>query len=188
MKYLPLVFLGSALTLGLHGGPAAPGDSGIGLDLAVSEVANALAKAEKVQIYQGLPRDRNEFEHQKAANICRQITDQWFYSLPREAKFEHVLDLQRLFDFGLLQPWRGGKFCGGFHADWAVACTTGKSTLYVLFCFGCHEGRIVREGKPFAADLREADFRATADLNGKYFEELRTLLAAYRQEHPASAK
>ena len=129
--------------------------------------------------------ERELFKKERQTKICRQIADEWFYSLPQEVKFEHILALQRLVDSGLFRPWSGLKFCGGFHADWAVAIPTGKSTLYMLFCFGCHEAKIIREGKPFAADLRTTDFQLTTDLNNKYFEELRALLAAYRKQRPA---
>jgi len=92
-----------------------------------------------------------------------------------------------LLDGGLLQPGGGTKYCGGFHADYAAALTTGKNTLYLLFCFGCHETKIIRESLPFTADLNAVDFRLTTDFNGKSFDELRALLAICRKERPERA-
>lgn len=204
MKYPTLVFLASSLALQLSGSPLAAGSSGItyeqaiaaarpagdtniGFDPAIVSLSKALAKAERMEIYEGLPNPFGEqevFKNEKGSKICRQIADQWFYSLPQNAKFETVLALQQLLDGGLFRPWRGMKLCGGFHADYAVALTEGKSTLYVLFCFGCHEAKIIREGKPFAADLSMADFRLTTDLEAKSFAELCSLLAPYRKLRP----
>ena len=188
MKCLPLVFLGCALTLKLCGNPVAGGDTAFGIEPAVAELAKALAKAERVEIYEGLPSpvfERNLFDSEKSGKICRQIAGEWFYSVPQEMKLEDSMKLQRLVGAGLLQPWRGEKLCGGFHADWAIALSSDKSLLSVLICFGCHEVRLLREGKPFAADLKTVDFRVTTDLKDESFAELVSLLTAYRKERPA---
>lgn len=187
MKYLSLVLLAGGLALTLKGSPNAPGDVGMDFQSATIILSRALANARRVEIYEGLPSEAKAFEREKQANSCRQITDQWFYGLPQEMRDRHVFKLQRLVDSTLFLPWREGKLCGGFHADFAVVLTYPKNTVYVLFCLGCREARIVREGNPFAADPSMVDFRLTTDLNGKSFEELRSLLTGYRNPDRDSA-
>jgi hypothetical protein len=182
MKYLTLIFLLGGLAVALKGGPAAPGDTGMGFESAVTAVARAVGQAQQMEIYEGLPREKAAFDTERNKAVCRQITDQWFYSVPEDFRYKHIVKLQRLLGIGLLQPWREGKVCGGFHADFAVAVTGSQTTIYVLFCFGCHEARIIREGNPFAANLQAADFRVTTDLDAKSFEDLRTLLTGYHSE------
>jgi len=96
MKYLTLVFLASGLALRLGGSPAAPDDAGIGFGIATASLGAALAGAERVEIYEGLPNplgEREHFEGEKHGKICRQVGDQWVYCVPQTARFETVLAL-----------------------------------------------------------------------------------------------
>ena len=180
MKYLPLTFLIGGLALTLRGSPAAPGDGGADFESATIILSRALAHAERVEIYEGLPSEAKAFAREKQANSCRQIADQWFYSVPQEMRSKHIQKLQRLFDGGVFLPWHEAKPGGGFHADFAVVLTYPKSIVYALFCFDCREARIIQEANPFATDPGVADFRVTTDLNSKSFEELRSVLTGYR--------
>ena len=184
MKYVTLIFFLGGLVLNLKGSEVAPGDKGMGFEPGTNLLAYALATAPQIEIYEGLPREMVLNGRPKNTVGCQQITDQWVYSLPQEFRFKHVQKLQRLVGERLFQPWREGKLCAGFHADYVIAVPSAKDTIYVLFCFGCHEARIVREGSAFASDIRTADFRLTTDLNPKNFEELRSLLTGYHQETP----
>jgi hypothetical protein len=191
MKILSLCVFVIGLSSGLTAGSqVAPGDSGIGFEEAVTTLADTLGTAERIEIYEGLPSpfgERELFENQKRSKDCRQIAGEWFYAKPKQAELGDSLALQRLLAAHLFQPWGGMKLCGVFHADFAVALTTGKKTLNVFFCFGCHEARILSEIQPFAGDLHANDFRLTTDLKENLFVEWRTRLLAYRKERPVHA-
>ncbi len=184
MKYLTLIFLLGGLALNLRGNPSVPGDTDIPFEAATGILNYSLAQAQRVEIYEGLPREQAGLDSKKNLDTCRQIAGQWVYSLPEEIRPKHAMKLQHLLDEGLLQPWREGKPCDGFHADYVIGVPRPKDTIYVLVCFGCQEARIVREGSPFAADPRSPDFRLTTNLNNTTFEELRSLLTGYHQEQP----
>ncbi len=172
MKHLILIFLVSELSFRLSGSVRPEGDTDIGFEPAISVLAKALETADRLEVYEGLPNPFGEnklFESEKQVKACRQIAGEWFYAKPQEAKLEILRELQRLTEAKLFQSWRGMKFCGGFHADFAVALATGKKTLYVLFCYGCHEAKIISESKSFTADISTVDFRLTTDLNPKSF-------------------
>lgn len=180
-----LLVIGSVLRLGAA--QRAEGDAEIGLEATLQELTQALGSASRVEVYEGLPNPFGEaalFKEQKLAKTCRQIGGEWFYAAPQEAKLGDALELQRLVEARLFQPWRGLKLCGGFHADYAIAAVMGKRTVYVLFCFGCHEARIISEAQPFAADLHTVDFRLTTDLKPELFDAWRARLTAYRKERP----
>ena len=184
MKYLTLIFLLGGLALNLRGGSSAPGDTNIPFEAATGILGYSLAQAQRVEIYEGLPREQAGSDIKKNLDTCRQIAGQWVYSVPEEIRPKHAMKLQHLLDEGLFQPWREGKLGGGFHADYVIGVPRPKDTLYVLVCFECQEARIVREGSPFAADPRSPDFRLTTGLNSKNFEELRSLLTGYHQTQP----
>lgn len=186
MKYPTLVLLLGALALTLRGGSRPAGDTDFDFGSASAIFSQALAGAARVEIYEGLPGEPKAFDREKQANSCRQITDQWFYSVPQEMRHKHVQRLQRLVDGGIFLRGREGKPGGAFHADFAVVLTYPKNTVYALFCFDRREARIIREGNPFAADPSMADFQVTADLDSKSFEETRSVLTGYRDLERAS--
>ena len=187
MKYPTLVLLAGALAFTLRGDARPAGDTDFSFESATIIFSQALAGAARVEIYEGLPSDPKDFDREKKANSCRQITDQWFYSAPQEMRHKHVQRLQRLVDSRIFLPQPDGKPGGGFHGDFAVVLTYPKNTVYAVFCFDRREVRIVREGNPFAADPEMADFRVTADLDSKSFEDLRSVLTGYRDLERASA-
>jgi hypothetical protein len=173
---LAVLFAGIVLPTAVNGKPA--GDSEFPFDSAVTVLSQTLAHADRIEIFEGLAKDPAVAARQKQANSCRQIADQWFYTGPDELRMRHVMKLQRLVDGGAFERHREGKMCG-FHADYALAAAFSKFTIYVLFCFGCHEGKLIREANPFAADLRTPDFQLTMDISDKSFEEVRSLLTGY---------
>lgn len=179
MKFPTLVLLFLGLTFRLANAAMPPGDTEFPFERAVLVLSQTLANAPSIEIYEGLAKDPAVASSQRQKNSVRQITDQWFYSVPDEIRMKHAMKLQRLVGSGLIQPWREAKFCGGFHADYAIAVTFPKVTMYMLFCFSCHEARLVREANPFAAELSAPDFRVTMDISDKSFEELRSLLVGY---------
>ncbi len=66
------------------------------------------------------------------------------------------------------------KFCGGFHADYAIRWEKDDDTLfYTLICFGCGEMRIVK-----------GDVVVTADMTPYGRGTLAGILHPYRQERP----
>jgi len=190
MKYLVLILFLLCSALQMAGSQKADGDTETFYAAALQELPQALASANRVEVYEGLPNPFGEakfFESEKRTKDCRQISGQWFYAKPQDARMELQPELQRMTEAGLFQHWRGPKFCGGFHADYAVVLTTGQKELHVLLCFGCHEAKIARESEPFTADIKTVDFQLTCDLNGKYFEALRSLFAPYSRELPRRA-
>jgi hypothetical protein len=112
------------------------------------------------------------------------VDGEWFYASTQLFPAEDVAELQRLVGSGLFKPWRGVKFCGGFHADYAVRFESGGNVYHVLFCLGCHEAHLVREPKDATAPNASARIRITADLSEAQYPELRMLLKKYRKERP----
>lgn len=182
MKYLTLMILVGGLALDLRGGPEAPGDAGINFAQANDFLAYVLEHAPRLEIYEGVPKGKLPLDPKTRLDTCLQITDQWVYNVPQDFWPKHRMKLQRLLGEGLFQPWREGKSCDGFQADYVIAMPTARDTVYLLFSAGCQEARIVREGNALGANARGADFRLTTDLHHKKFEELRVLLTIYRQE------
>jgi hypothetical protein len=71
-------------------------------------------------------------------------------------------------------PFGGEKFCGGFHADYAMEWKHGEDRLaVVLICFSCHETLVV---------LPKGQIRT--DLTKEGHEALRGVLKNYRQSRP----
>ena len=178
MKCSAAALLFLALTLGVGATPAPTEETEFPVERAVMVLSQTLANAEQIEIYEGLPQDPAVAAKLKQTNSCRQISGQWFYSIPDDLRMKHASKLQRLVMTGLFQRRREGKKCE-FHADYAIAVAFPKVTIYVLFCFGCHEAMLIREANPFAADLNVPDFHVTMDISDKTFEELRSLLTGY---------
>lgn len=138
-------------------------------------------------IYEGLPNPFGEdklFEAEKKSKPCEQIDCQWVYARPQTPSFETAGRRQQILGTQTLVPYRGAKLCGGFHADFSVAWIKGNVTTCALFCFGCHEARIMRTYLPLTSDLNSREFRLTTDISAEGYAELRKLLSAYRKERP----
>ncbi len=188
MRFLRGIFILMLFAGRLVATQVASGDSDISFSEATAALTAGLETVGKFEIFEGLPHpdsEKNLFEAENMARTPIRLDDQLFYPIAQEGRLDDVLELQRLLSTDLLRLWRGQKLCGSFHADFAVRFVSGKSIYCVLFCFGCHEARIMRESQTIKADIHAADFRLTTDLNPEKFEKLRTLLMKYRKERPA---
>ncbi|MBP6508557.1 MAG: hypothetical protein KA257_13430 [Opitutaceae bacterium] len=166
----------------------APGDGDIGFSEAIGALIQGLVDAEKFEIHEGLPRtsETKLFATERKTKTTVQIDGEWFYATLQEGRLEDVSTLKSLFlGSDLFRPWAGMKLCDGFHADYAVRFKSDKSIYTVLFCFNCHEARIMRESRLFQGDIRVPDFRLTTDLDSEKFGQLQTLLLKYRKERSA---
>lgn len=166
----------------------ANGDSEIAHTEATLALAAAAAQAEKFTVHEGLPHsfEGKEFvENEVRTKQTVSFDGERFYLPPQPAAAEDKAKLQRLFDQGLFKPWGGLKFCGGFHADYAVSFESGGAAYQVLLCFGCHEARLLRIALENPNEKKVTAFRLTADLTDTGYKELQELFKKYRKQRPA---
>jgi hypothetical protein len=71
-------------------------------------------------------------------------------------------------------PWRGGKFCGGYHADYAIEWHVGEEVYRAHVCLGCQEIKLFTTGTELYCDIAE-EVQAQLGAN----------LAKYRRNRPA---
>lgn len=157
------------------------------LSEAVSEWSSAVPHGEKFEILEGLPHffEGKEFvENERLTKATVNVDGEWFYAATQPFPARDVAELQRLVAGGLLQPWRGMKLCGGFHADYAIRFDSGGNVYHLLFCLGCHEARITRDPQDATARAAAVRSRITADLSEAQYKELQILLRKYRKERP----
>jgi len=144
-------------------------------------VDEALARANSLTILEGLP---HPFEGKvREAEIKRvptfQIGGEELYVRPLEISADDRRKLVDLFatkQVFVPPPVRGlpAKFCGGFHADYAIRWEKDGDTLfYTLICFGCGEMRLV-----------QGDVVVTANMTPEGRGTLARILRPYRQERP----
>lgn len=139
-----------------------------------------LEGADSLVVYEGLPHrgfDRAAYAQEKTDKQVFRVSGEFFYEklLPVTDADRQALD--RLFrGQDPCAPYRAGKLCGGFHADYMIEWRKGDEPLTrVLVCFGCREFIVV--GGPF---------NRRTDITPAGVEALRSLLAHYRQERPAA--
>jgi hypothetical protein len=145
---------------------------------------HALKHADTVRVYEGLPHpvcepDSHTSERTRAAHFT--IAGEYLYQKPI-ALDPDVLSalLQRFHDrMAFVTPNASGtvamKFCGGFHADYAIAWESkGTRTATALLCFGCGEVRLAGPAATLTTDFvpGAADF-------------FRRELRRFRQQRPA---
>jgi hypothetical protein len=165
--------------------PKESGDSDIGFADATDAMAHAFATVDRFEIYEGWPRvtvnAKNILTSQPQDAPPLEIDGELFYQQAQKPAEGDVLTLRRLTGVKLLRPWHGVKLCGGFHADFAVRFELEDDIYSILFCFGCHEARLVRAQSARSMKQTKADFRLTTDLAPELFNELRALLLKYRK-------
>lgn len=179
---IPICCLGASVTV-----QKVPGDSDVSFAEATVELIQAIRKAEKFEVYEGLPHSfegKDFVENEIRSKTTVWFEENWFYTPSRPMPAEDRANLQRLLEGGLVKPWKGFKFCGGFHADYAVRFESEDYAYLVLFCFGCHEARISRISLDSQSNKSSKEFRLTTDLAKDGFQELKELLKKYRKERP----
>jgi hypothetical protein len=112
----------------------------------IKPLVAAIAKAQEVVVYEGLPHqywesDRLAIELKEKRTL--KIREFPFYEEPitinQEDSRRMSLLCSELTTFG---RYRGPKSCGGYHPDWCVQFQDGDDVYQVLICFGCHEARL----------------------------------------------
>ncbi len=142
----------------------------------------SIARASRVEVYEGLPHSNNEasaFDAEKAGPkpIVERV-GYWFYRDPLPIKPDDLAKLTRtLSDSSTYRSFVGEKKCGGFHPDYLVEWRDGTVERSALLCFGCGEAKVVDSKGEHRYDLDKAA-QAT----------VQTLLEAYRKNRPAPAR
>lgn len=163
------------------------GDTDIGHAEATTALALAVARADKFTVHEGLPHPfegKEVVQNEILLKRTELLDREWFYVPAQPVPEKDAEKLRRLLANGLFEPWRGVKFCGGFHADYAVSFVADGVTWQVLICFGCHEARILRLPPKARIAQGMAGFRLTTDLTKAGFRELDELFKAYRRQRP----
>ena len=167
----------------------ATGDGEEGIADKVPALLAALEHAENWELYEGLPSDgegKAFLENERRTKPVLLLDDNWFYLRSQSVTQADQQKLRSLYAADIFKPWRGVKFCGGFHGDYAVSFKSGEIIHVVIFCLGCHEARILT--MPAAEDLASPKMlrRLTVDLADAHYGELRTMLLKYRTNRPLS--
>ncbi len=107
------------------------------------DLSAVIAKADRVIVYKGLPRNKESFEEELKSAGTVKLYDSFFYQEPLTMPQDEITRLVSLlnnFDDNF-STYRA-KRCGGFHADYIVQWHAGEEVQAVLICFGCNEIRL----------------------------------------------
>ncbi len=130
----------------------------------LQELWRAIREAEQIELLEGLPHPSSEprlreleFARVKPVDIAGEL----FYPESLSASPETIAELARLTTdvrghTGLPIPLSKHrvKFCGGFHADYALLWKTKDTTVVAaLVCFGCSEVRFLYRDWTLTADF-----------------------------------
>ena len=109
-------------------------------------LADAIGRADKVVLYEGLPHDVWE-----AKLLAKELKEKKtverhgfpFYAGPLDLTADDAKKLIALFtDPGSFSQWVGPKKCGGFHPDYLVEYHVGDDVYQMLVCLGCCEVKV----------------------------------------------
>lgn len=109
----------------------------------ISTFLDAIASAESVTIYEGLPHQM--WDEELYAIEAKRADILWlqgypFYDRPLEVA---AGEKKKLTTIVLRKeshvPFRGYKLCGGYHPDYAIVWEKNGAKSGSLICFGCHE-------------------------------------------------
>lgn len=144
------------------------------------KLAEAIAKADKVVLFEGLPHQGNEPELLKkelADKKTVQIAGYPFYAETLELKDGHGKKLTELTaGKDTFDKFGGEKKCGGYHPDYAVEFLVGADKYHALICFGCSEAIITGPKATVRCDMnKDEGYKAFA-----------AILKEYRKNRPAS--
>lgn len=126
-------------------------------------VFRSLQKTDQLFVYEGLPhpiRENPSFEKEKHRKDVTQIDGHWFYQPKVEASGEIHDDLMKLLldenCFHILNSNLPAKDCGPFHPDYAIMWESDGVKNYLLICYTCDEGKLIKEGKVVIYDLESS--------------------------------
>ncbi len=149
-------------------------------NLHYADVVRATAGFDELILWEGLPHPVSEtdaFSRELATRKTFRIGDQNFYAvaLPLKDEEKTAISSAVLNHIENFKLWSGYKFCGGFHADYAVEWRAKGATLaQALVCFSCAE-----------AEFRVGDRVEEVDQSDVGVKQFRTLLLPHRQQRPA---
>jgi len=122
-------------------------------------LAEAIAKADKVVLFEGLPHQL--FEGGLLAAELKKKTvrfaDYPFYAETLDLKDGDAKKL--IATAGTKDTYRafgGEKKCGGYHPDYAIEFHVGQAKYYALICFGCHETIVIGPKTTVRTDMSDA--------------------------------
>ncbi|HJZ58011.1 MAG TPA: hypothetical protein VKE74_23840 [Gemmataceae bacterium] len=125
-------------------------------------LAEAIAKADKVVLFEGLPHPAHEKALLDAELKAKKtISDHGFafYAEPLELKPADAKTLIALFsDPESFRQWRGYKKCGGFHPDYMVEYHVGQDVYRMQVCFGCSEVKVFGPKLELYCDMAKEPF------------------------------
>jgi hypothetical protein len=140
-------------------------------------LAVAIAKADRVILYEGLP--HQTFEQQLLQEELKnkktvKLNDFPFYTETLSLKDADAKSLKALFiEAAAFKQYSGPKRCGGFHPDYALEWHVGKDVYRAQICFGCQEVKIFGPKSEVHCDMRP-------DTN----KQLQATLKPYRKNRP----
>lgn len=145
-------------------------------EVASSKIRKAIAEANIVFVYEGLPHqmfERDLLAAESKRKDIEKIGSFRFYTPAVAATTPEMLK-RLLSSSSTIQVFGGEKLCGGFHPDFAVQWSSKDgSRFFALICFGCHEV-IYGDGKN--------EYRY--DFEDEPFEMLKKELAPYSKKRP----
>ncbi len=180
LVFLALFFAGAFPAVAEDASPPRLGDAhSYGLDtgnLHYADLLQATGQYDAVFVWEGLPREYGNTPpaEKPAPGKTFKIGDQEFYSRPlgltaeeTAAVSDAVLKHKENFN-----PWSGVKFCGGFHANYAIEWRRkGVVLAQVLLCFTCCEARFL-----------VGDRSELVDQSASGISRFRSLLSSHHQE------
>ncbi len=131
--------------------------------------------AAAVELYEGLPHplfDKQAYQLEAARGKTLKITTDLLYAEKLDPSADTLAQLAHLTTDlrghrTLFKPLSQAlsKFCGGFHADYALIWKKNNETsVTALVCFGCSEVRLIRGGEIITADFKPERHRELIDL------------------------
>ena len=120
------------------------------------------ASDSRVSLLEGLPHqlvEHSSYLHERERTGTIEIGGYHFYKAPLPLSPAQVATLRAAaLDSRSYRPYGGPKRCGGFHPDFALRWGDGRTAVYTLICFGCHETQTVDRKTCVLADLPDDAF------------------------------
>jgi len=139
---------------------------------------NSVVKADTMRILEGLPHQylrREVFEKELKTKPNQKLGDYHFYEATRNLSPDDTTRVAKILQRSSTYNTHVGKFCGGFHPDFAVSWTVDQLEYHALICFHCHEIKLLGPGEELHFDLTKTSH-----------EELKKILRPYHKDVPKS--
>lgn len=140
-------------------------------------LAAAVAKADQVTLYEGLPHpmfEKKLLDEELKNRKTVQHHGFPFYVEPLPLKERDAKELTKLFtDAKSFARFSGYKLCGGFHPDYCIEWHVGNEVYRCLVCFGCHEIKVFGSKSELYCDIAN-----------QAYSRFKELLEPYRKNRP----